>query len=153
MSSEKTNLGKMQGTPWHVGFVQKKENDPRRHKSHCIHHQTDGSCSIYARCIGSSHCSFYVDALLKKKRAAYKESKKHVMEAVPEHSLKSLVQLGDTVTIYCVEEGISYSVELPQKLRNLNELSEIQRSCLGRSLNAEFSCAGFQYLIRKIHKH
>ena len=30
-------------TPWHVGFVKKEEDDPRRHKARCIYY-AEGVC-------------------------------------------------------------------------------------------------------------
>lgn len=30
-------------TPWHIGYITKDENDPRRHKARCVHYR-DGVC-------------------------------------------------------------------------------------------------------------
>lgn len=54
-------------TPWHVGYAKKEEDDPRRHKSRCIHNK-NGICmstrSHYCKekCGGSSHCSDYAES-------------------------------------------------------------------------------------------
>lgn len=46
-------------TPWDIGYAKKKENDPRRHKSRCIHIE-DGICKLRAtKCVGSAHCNSY----------------------------------------------------------------------------------------------
>lgn len=57
---------KLPDTPWHVGFVYKDENDPRRHKARCIHLQKRickcGLSGCYlANCIGSAHCKYYAE--------------------------------------------------------------------------------------------
>ena len=57
---------KLPDTPWHVGFVYKDENDPRRHKARCIHLQRNickcGLCGCYlTHCVGSSHCRYYAE--------------------------------------------------------------------------------------------
>lgn len=54
-------------TPWHLGYAKKKENDPRRHKSRCIHLKNSichcGSSGAYKlNCPGSSHCKFYAES-------------------------------------------------------------------------------------------
>lgn len=70
------DLGRMKDTPWHIGYVKKKENDPRRHKSRCSHYRVDGSCGFYSRFIGSAHCPEYVDVILQKEKTAYKEMRR-----------------------------------------------------------------------------
>ena len=51
-------------TPWHVGFIKKDEDDPRRHKARCIH-ICEGICNssrsnyYQEKCGGSSHCIEY----------------------------------------------------------------------------------------------
>ncbi|MCI5620712.1 MAG: hypothetical protein MR355_04000 [Lachnospiraceae bacterium] len=59
---------KLPDTPWHVGYIKKEEDDPRRHKARCIHN-VDGecrsTCSNYYRetCGGSSHCDDYSETV------------------------------------------------------------------------------------------
>lgn len=52
-------------TPWHMGYVKKDEDDPRRHKARCIHY-SGGNCwrnNIFViRCVGSSHCEDYSES-------------------------------------------------------------------------------------------
>ena len=48
-------------TPWHIGYAKKKDNDPRRHKSRCIHLE-EGICHARGiRCPGSAHCTSYCE--------------------------------------------------------------------------------------------
>ena len=55
---------KLPDSPWHVGFIKKVEDDPRRHKTRCIH-ICDGVCNssrsnyYQEKCGGSSHCIDY----------------------------------------------------------------------------------------------
>ncbi len=60
------NKGKLPDTPWHVGYAYKEENDPRRHKSWCIHLDNHickcGLSGCYmTHCAGSSHCKYYAE--------------------------------------------------------------------------------------------
>ena len=54
-------------TPWHVGFVKKDKDDPRRHKSRCIHIK-NGICLsricdyFNTKCGGSAHCMYYAES-------------------------------------------------------------------------------------------
>ena len=54
-------------TPWHVGFVKKEEDDPRRHKARCVYyvkgicHQGKMGCYL-RKCPGSSHCQYYAES-------------------------------------------------------------------------------------------
>lgn len=55
---------KMAGTPWHIETLTKKDNDDKRHRSRCIHYsgrETDHCKLRCLQCVGSSHCSHYVD--------------------------------------------------------------------------------------------
>lgn len=62
-------------TFWHVGYVNKEENDPRRHKARCYYYSY-GHCSILnENCIGSSHCEKYAEREKEKyKHQAYGHS-------------------------------------------------------------------------------
>lgn len=49
-------------TPWHIGYVTKDEDDPRRHKSRCVYN--DGRKCLntnVTECCGSAHCRFYAE--------------------------------------------------------------------------------------------
>lgn len=58
MSIPKDSLGKMADTKWHIGYVTKDPDDPRRDKRRCIYFR-EGNCAYGAPCFGSSHCSKY----------------------------------------------------------------------------------------------
>lgn len=56
---------KLPDTHWHVGYVTKAEDDPRRHKARCVKYNK-GECGFHSsrtRCQGSSHCSLYAETL------------------------------------------------------------------------------------------
>lgn len=45
---------------WHIGFLHKKEDDKRRHKSRCIYNNGKECKNVYMMtCCGSAHCQFY----------------------------------------------------------------------------------------------
>lgn len=49
-------------TPWHIGYVKKDENDPRRHKARCVYNDGDKCKNPYMlRCVSSSHCKYYAE--------------------------------------------------------------------------------------------
>lgn len=49
----------MQGTPWHIETLRRREGDKRRHKSNCDNYEK-GICKYYNfRCPGSAHCNKY----------------------------------------------------------------------------------------------
>lgn len=48
---------------WHIGYVKKEEDEPRRHKSRCIFNDGKNCMSphmIY--CNGSAHCKYYAES-------------------------------------------------------------------------------------------
>lgn len=53
---------KINGTPWHVGTIRKK--DERRHKSRCKYHKQDNSCGYFGKCIGSARCVYYREKII-----------------------------------------------------------------------------------------
>lgn len=60
-------IGKLPDVPWHIGYTKKAENDPRRHKSRCIHYKCGtctSICTAYCNmhCPGSAHCNAYKEA-------------------------------------------------------------------------------------------
>ncbi|MBO4439206.1 MAG: hypothetical protein J5798_07635 [Spirochaetaceae bacterium] len=53
---------KLPDTSWHIGYVKKDENDPRRHKSRCIYNNgkhCSNSHMLY--CQSSAHCRYYAE--------------------------------------------------------------------------------------------
>ncbi len=60
---------KLPDTPWHVGYVKKDENDPRRHKSRCVYNDGNNCTNPYMLyCTSSSHCRFYTESWRKAKK-------------------------------------------------------------------------------------
>lgn len=57
------SISQLTGTPFHIGRFKRSEDDPRRHKSHCIHYRkSDKRCTFLNKiCHSSSHCDFYSD--------------------------------------------------------------------------------------------
>ena len=56
----------MTGTPWHVEKFTRQEDDPRRHRSRCIHYDSDSKHCSYrcGQCVGSAHCSHYKEKVV-----------------------------------------------------------------------------------------
>lgn len=49
-------------TPWHIGYVTKDEDDPRRHKARCVYNDGRKCRNVYMlECCGSAHCRFYAE--------------------------------------------------------------------------------------------
>lgn len=62
MDTKKMELTKLPDTPWHIGYVTKDENAPRRHKARCVYNA--GNKCKHPRmlaCYGSAHCKFYAE--------------------------------------------------------------------------------------------
>ena len=144
-----SHLGELQGTPWHIDFVRKSENDPRRHRSRCSHYQTDKSCSIYGICIGSSHCKFYSDIALENERKRSRTREKTWKVSARHDLFPNLVQLGDKIILYSLEEDDNITVKIKDKTENM---PKIQHECLGKGLGDYFSFAEFLYQIISIQK-
>lgn len=58
-----SKLGRMQGTPWHIEHMRRKEGDPRRHKANCVHYYKKHNYCLIRNtdCMGSAHCMEYKD--------------------------------------------------------------------------------------------
>lgn len=54
-------INRMVGTPWHVERFERKEDDPRRHRTRCRYYVSQSKHCTYrcGVCIGSAHCSHY----------------------------------------------------------------------------------------------
>ena len=53
---------KLPDTPWHISYIRKDEDDPRRHKSRCVYNNGKECNNAYMlEWIGSSHCKFYAE--------------------------------------------------------------------------------------------
>lgn len=58
MSLPRDKLGKMSDTKWHIGYVTKDPDDPRRDKRKCIYFR-QGNCAYGGKCYSSVNCSKY----------------------------------------------------------------------------------------------
>jgi len=106
-------------TPWHVGFAKKKEDDPRRHRSRCVHYYT-GSKLCGAResmyfgktCPGSSHCAYYAETWEDAKRL--KENSRTIDEEGAEEA--------DKHRKVCIDEAKRLMHEQPLKHFNVGQI-------------------------------
>ncbi len=50
-------------TPWHIGYIKKDEEDPRRHKKRCVFNENNHckNSHLNGECYGSSHCKYYAE--------------------------------------------------------------------------------------------
>lgn len=93
------SLGKISGTPWHVGFVHMDSDDHKRDKRLCIHYGGNNTCKgKFKSCIGSSHCDFYKE---KPKSAEHKTTNKpiHNKPVKPKElvSIECSIPLGESI--------------------------------------------------------
>ena len=67
----------MTGTPWHVEKFTRQEDDPKRHRSRCVHYESASKYCSYrcGQCVGSAHCSQYKekDSIMKEQSTPVKE--------------------------------------------------------------------------------
>lgn len=148
--SDKKHLGSLAGTPWHVGYVTKKEDDPRRDKRKCLYY-TDGHCSDrFGQCIGSSHCAHYKCRKEDLQKEARKQESPGWQGKVRLTSIPDIIQRGDTVTIYCRQRDYKYTVIIPSG--DDDEFAPVHKFCLGKRLNDQFEFNGFEYIIRSFKK-
>lgn len=140
------------GTPWHVGFITKKSDDPRRDKRLCVHFCKNYCKARNGECIGSSHCPIY-------KRVGEEAIKQALKEDTRINSYKfdksivsqsGIVQRGDCVTVYCHQTKQQYTFTI--SCNQHEELPPIQEKSLGKRRNDPVVCNGFRYTIIKIVK-
>ena len=81
-------VSNLQGTPWHVEQVHRKEGDDRRHKSRCLfYNPITKQCKDRWKCNGSRYCRDYEplseEELAEEKRIAQEkleEKKRRIIE-------------------------------------------------------------------------
>lgn len=154
-------LSRMEGTSWHVGYILKKENDPRRHKSRCKYHREDGTCSYKLhKCDSSSHCKYYVDKTLEKEKVAYR--KKRAEERASAQSKvfaqpsrnnsihqRNVVEQHDTVILRDVDTNGEFEITLD---RTPDSAPLLHTSCKGKSVGDKVSVNNFTYIVLQIEK-
>ena len=92
---------RLQGTPWHVDVIGRKEDDPRRHKSRCKYYHKGEQivCSFYNRaCVGSAHCDGYKEKTKEDLEivSSKKTTKKNVVAeyAIPDDLARAIYPIG-----------------------------------------------------------
>ena len=148
--AEKKHLGSLAGTPWHIGYVTKDEDDPRRDKRKCLYY-TDGYCSDrFGQCVGSSHCTRYKCREEELKKEKNKQESVGWQGKVRLVSLPGIVQRGDTVVVYCKQRDFQRDFVIPNG--DDDELAPVHKLCLGKKLNDQFEFNGFEYRILSLKK-
>ena len=71
MSFPKGNISQLSDTKWHIGYITKAPNDPRRDKRKCVHY-FGGMCRGTVPCKGSSHCADYIKGSKTKEASPYR---------------------------------------------------------------------------------
>lgn len=94
-------LARMEGTPWHIEHFEREEGDERRHKSRCIYHNKDGTCSYFmGKCRGAAHCNPYKESKKKANKPTGQKpigkSKKSDVEIYNELAEKAVITKIDT---------------------------------------------------------
>lgn len=86
------NLGKLEGSPWHVERFQRKEGDDRRHSHRCLNYnKSDGHCSYYcAKCYGAAHCNQYSEKNVMRDNLGPQKMEKKVVGAVAFEGVKEI---------------------------------------------------------------
>ena len=62
------NIGCLQGTPWHIGYIGLQEGDTRRHKKWCKYYHNNRCSVLSTKCIGSSFCENYKELISEDKK-------------------------------------------------------------------------------------
>lgn len=119
---------RMQGTPWHIGYV--KAKDERRHRSRCIYFIPKHGCRLIGNCCGSSHCEKYKEKLDEKENKTadnLDQSCQHKSKGEA-HRTKNIcnknnsvkprnkgIKVGDTVELFNPIDGFEIKVQIVEK--------------------------------------
>lgn len=170
-----SDVGRMQGTPWHVEQMHRSEGDSRRHRARCIYYDKNQKlCVLWKnkKCYGTAHCSRY-----KEKQSAsekqYKESqekKKHEEELKTQkfqQKLDAMKQVtnakdkkhkestNESIITKCIDDNYFYDfvnaerniflIALEKKLDIYNIICECEQLCKDDS-NMDSDESQFTYL-------
>ena len=143
-------LGGLAGTPWHVGYVTKEEDDPRRDRRRCQHYSTkNGHCSVNVLCYGSAHCRQYRErAVEHKKEKARKESVGWKSASLYIRD-PGIVQILDDVVLYCFDDSKEHTLHIDREPENQPPLA---KACLSRKKGDAVEHNGYRYRIVQIKK-
>ena len=150
MSYTEKNLGRLSGTQWHVGYVLKKENDPRRDKRRCSHY-SDGHCNYrFEQCVGSSHCSKYKCRAEENRKKIAKKEAPRLQGQLTDIRIDGIVQRGDSITVYCAQDKQQYTFRIAESKQEV--LPPVHKLSLGLKNGERFEYNGFSYKITNIQK-
>lgn len=143
---------RMQGSPWHIGYV--KAKGERRHRSRCIYFIPKYGCQLVGNCFGSSHCGKYKERSGKKESKivrnlddTYKPKSKdaiyRVRNTVNKNDLveakeKDGIKVGDTVELCDPMDGFEIKVQIVEKGKacleegRISEDTPIGKAVLGK---------------------
>ena len=144
----KKDLVGLSGTPWHVGYLKKEEDDPRRDKRNCAYYNKGYCTHRFGKCIGSSHCDHYKcyrDEQIKQKKRDLGSQQIEVCQAV----VPNVIQCGDTVDVYCFQTKRSYTFTV---VEDAAKRPLIQQTSLGKKVKDTIACNQYTYRITKLTK-
>lgn len=139
-------------SPWHVDCLQKKEDDPRRHKSRCKYYINDNCKLKNFKCIGSAHCMDYGESINNYSVLDNDEEKKYYRQNKSKKTKKrdfEIVQHFDIVGVYSKEDKCIYDFEIN---KDINKLPMVAQKCIGHKVADSFQIDGYNYSIRNIKK-
>lgn len=144
-------LGGLLGTPWHVGFITKKEDDPRRDKRRCLYYiSSTKHCKINVFCNGSAHCKDYRDL-------AYENQQKKVKRSVESWKQESkfvrdpnIVQSMDDVRLFCYHDNKERQIHVAKEETDRIPLA---KCCLLKTVGTIVTYNGYRYKIVRIIKN
>jgi len=145
----KSDVSRMEGSPWHVGYLKMNEWDSRRDKRDCNYFH-ENHCKIHnERCIGSSHCPEYKTN--KKSNTNHKPSPAEWQKVEKEpDSIPGLVQQNDAVTIFCAQTNQSFTFVIPNG--DAINMAPVKAQCIGKHLHDKVFWNGYQYEITNLKK-
>ena len=136
----KSDVSRMEGSPWHVDYLKMDEWDSRRDKRACAYFYQN-HCKIHnERCIGSSHCSEY-KIPIGTPSLDHQEAADYLFDEV---------QLNDVVAITCKQTKDTFRFAIPNG--DLKDMAPIKAQCIGKHLHDIVSWNGYQYEIIQLEK-
>lgn len=142
--------------PWHVGYVKKKDWDPRRHKSRCKYYDPNNKKCITAkspcvgqRCGGSAHCDVYEEKKSSVEEQMLVDSvsrkKPHVAINSSNRGKTDVVAMDDIVSLQNVDTGVIVKHKMMTDLKG--KLTDMTKRCLNRKVGSVISVNGQNYKI------
>ena len=157
ISNADNSISRNIGTPSHITYLSKKENDDRRHRSRCIYYDKDtkhclapkGSYSGI-RCPGSSHCTQYFERLEPDKPKTKSKAKADITGIKKRPTtLPGRITYGKKVILQCLDDDEVYHITIGI---NPDLMPPLQKLCLNRKYGDTISYSGYRYKIVKPQK-